>query len=98
MAVSRDFIPTPEFAEDVFLVRRALGKRALAAFDQHLGNVCDRLLADGFHIASSHGSLGEEFEIAIDANYILVFRWITDRDGQGVALAEHAELMKLERI
>ena len=96
MAVPFDLIVTDSFYVALGILASESVKKA-AYFEGRLEAALRLLEEKGPSIATPHGPGGDKFSVPIDEEYVLVFRWATDRDGQGHPLADHLWLLTMER-
>lgn len=96
MAVPFDLIVTDSFYVALGILASESPKKA-AHFEGRLEAALRLLEEKGPGVGTPHGLGGDKFAVAIDEEYVLVFRWATDRDGQGHPLADHLWLLTIER-
>lgn len=96
MAVPFDLIATDGLYIALGILAHGSPARA-EYFDQKLEGALRHLEENGPSGSVQHGLGGDKFEVRLDLEYVLVFRWVTDRDGQGHPLADHLWLLTIER-
>jgi hypothetical protein len=96
MAVPFDLIVPDSFFFELGLVLQQFPDKQ-EYLDAKLGDALEFLEKNGPSVASPHGSGGEKFAVPLDGEFVLVFLWKTDRDGDGHPLADHLQLLTVEQ-